>query len=103
MEKSFDTSQVFRPRALPLLTEFGTPTGPKKVWTTFSEDQIDLNYENPEVLLEILDVLLKYVAEGAEFIRLDAIGFIWKASGTRCLHQPQKLTGSSNLCAQSWI
>jgi sucrose phosphorylase len=85
----FDTSNVFRPRALPLLTEFKTPSGNKKIWTTFSEDQIDLNYENPDVLLEVVDVLLKYVAEGAEFIRLDAVGFIWKESGTRCLHQPQ--------------
>lgn len=85
----FDSSNVFRPRALPLLTEFETADGRKKVWTTFSEDQIDLNYENPEVLLEVVDVLLKYVAEGAEFIRLDAVGFIWKESGTRCLHQPQ--------------
>jgi sucrose phosphorylase len=89
VDGDFDTSKVFRPRALPLLTEFDTPTGSKKVWTTFSEDQIDLNYECPEILLEVIQVLLKYVAEGAEFIRLDAIAFIWKESGTRCLHQPQ--------------
>jgi len=45
----FDTSEVFRPWALPLLTEFETALGRKKIWTTFSEDQIDLNYENPAV------------------------------------------------------
>jgi sucrose phosphorylase len=89
VDSHFDISKVFRPRALPLLTEFDTLTGPKKVWTTFSKDQIDLNYECPELLLEIIQVLLKYVAEGADFIRLDAIAFIWKESGTRCLHQPQ--------------
>jgi glycosidase len=84
-----DLSAVVRPRALPLLTEFDTPSGKKKVWTTFSADQIDLNYHNPEVLLDVIDVLLGYVARGAEFIRLDAIAFLWKEMGTSCLHLPQ--------------
>ena len=66
-----DLSQVVRPRALPLLTEFTTPSGVNKVWTTFSADQIDLNYANPAVLLDIVDVLLFYVAHGAEFIGLE--------------------------------
>ncbi|MCI0399472.1 MAG: sugar phosphorylase, partial [Chloroflexi bacterium] len=82
-------SQVFRPRALPLLTPFQTAAGEKLVWTTFSADQVDLNFKNPDVLLEILDVLLFYVEQGAEFIRLDAIAFLWKESGTACLHRPQ--------------
>ncbi len=84
-----DLSQVVRPRALPLLTEFTTPSGVKKVWTTFSADQIDLNYANPAVLLDIIDVLLFYVAHGAELIRLDAIAYLWKEIGTSCLHLPQ--------------
>ena len=82
-------SQVVRPRALPLLTPFQTPSGEKKVWTTFSADQIDLNYENPEVLLEILDILLLYIERGATFIRLDAIAYMWKEIGTTCIHLPQ--------------
>jgi sucrose phosphorylase len=84
-----DLSQVVRPRALPLLTRFVTPSGPKAVWTTFSADQIDLNYANPKVLLEIIDTLLFYVAHGAEFIRLDAIAYLWKEIGTPCIHLPQ--------------
>ncbi len=84
-----DLSAVVRPRALPLLTEVQTAIGPKRVWTTFSDDQIDLNYANPDVLLEILDLLLFYVTQGAEFIRLDAIAFLWKEIGTTCLHLPQ--------------
>ena len=83
------SSQVVRPRALPLLTAFTTPSGVKKVWTTFSADQIDLNYANPDVLLDIIDVLLFYVAHGAEFIRLDAIAYLWKEIGTSCIHLPQ--------------
>jgi glycosidase len=83
-----DLSQVVRPRALPLLTEFTTPSGVKKVWTTFSADQIDLNYANPDVLLDIIDVLLFYVEQGAELIRLDAIAYLWKKIDTSCLHLP---------------
>ncbi len=78
VEGSPDLSQVVRPRALPLLTTFQTLSGEKRVWTTFSEDQIDLNYKNPEVLLEILDILLMYIERGAAFIRLDAIAYLWK-------------------------
>jgi sucrose phosphorylase len=86
---SADLSQVVRPRTLPLLTGFETPSGVKKVWTTFSADQIDLNYQNPEVLLEILDILLMYAERGANFIRLDAIAYLWKQIGTACIHLPQ--------------
>ncbi|HXV41591.1 MAG TPA: alpha-amylase family glycosyl hydrolase [Anaerolineae bacterium] len=84
-----DLSRVTRPRALPLLTLVETPSGRQHVWTTFSADQIDLNYENPAVLLEIIDVLLFYVARGAEFIRLDAIAYLWKEAGTCCIHLPK--------------
>ena len=84
-----DLSQVFRPRALPLLTEVDTNEGKKWVWTTFSADQIDLNFSNPALLMEVLDVFLFYIAQGARFIRLDAVAFIWKELGTDCLHLPQ--------------
>ncbi len=84
-----DLSKVVRPRALPLLTPFQTPSGEKKVWTTFSADQIDLNFKNPEVLLEVLDILLLYAERGADFIRLDAIAYLWKEIGTICIHLPQ--------------
>ncbi|HEY3311321.1 MAG TPA: sugar phosphorylase [Anaerolineales bacterium] len=79
-----DLSQVVRPRALPLLTRFGD----QDVWTTFSADQVDLNFANPRVLLEIIDLLLFYAAKGAEFIRLDAIAYLWKEPGTSCIHHP---------------
>lgn len=84
-----DLSQVVRPRALPLLTEFPTVRGPRQVWTTFSADQADLNFRNPQVLVAVLEALLFYAARGARFIRLDAIAFLWKEAGTACLHLPQ--------------
>lgn len=81
-----DVSLVTRPRTHPLLTRFQTATGPHNVWTTFSADQIDLNFGNPDVLLAIIDVLLLYVAQGATYLRLDAIGYLWKTLGTTCIH-----------------
>ncbi len=84
-----DLSPVVRPRALPLLTEFASATGPRKVWTTFSADQVDLNFKQPAVLLRVTEALLFYVARGARFIRLDAIAYLWKEPGTPCIHLPQ--------------
>jgi len=81
-----DLRLVFRPRAHPLLTRFETAKGPRHVWTTFSADQVDLDYSNPRVLLEIIDILLLYVEKGAQVIRLDAVAYLWKELGTPCLH-----------------
>ena len=89
VDPNADLSGVVRPRALPLLTAVQTVNGKKWVWTTFSEDQIDLNYSNPQLLLAIIDVLLFYVSHGAEIIRLDAIAYLWKELGTPCIHLPQ--------------
>lgn len=89
VDPSANLTKVVRPRSLPLLTSFSTSNGEKHVWTTFSNDQIDLNFENPEVLLEMLNVLLFYFENGARIIRLDAIAFLWKEIGTSCLHLPQ--------------
>ena len=88
-DERVDTSKVFRPRVHPLLTEFETAMGRKFVWTTFSEDQIDLNFHNPEVTLEILDVFMRYLSRGIEFIRLDAVAYVWKELGTSCVNLPQ--------------
>ncbi len=80
-----DTSRVVRPRTTPLFTEFAG----RRVWTTFGPDQVDLDYRNPEVFRALLQVLLFYVEKGAEFLRLDAVGFLWKAPGRRCLNEPE--------------
>ncbi|MBC8170401.1 MAG: sugar phosphorylase [Anaerolineae bacterium] len=89
VDPNTDLSLVRRPRALPLLTPFATKRGTEHVWTTFSADQIDLNAANPEVLLELIRILLFYVAQGADLIRLDAIGFLWKTIGTDSIHLPE--------------
>ncbi len=85
-----DLSAVTRPRALPLLTPFTLHDGTvRHLWTTFSEDQVDLNFASPRVLIAMVDVLLHYLVEGASFIRLDAVGFMWKIPGTSCIHLEQ--------------
>ena len=84
-----DLSQVTRPRSLPLLTEFETSRGKRHVWTTFSDDQVDLDFSEPAVLVEFVDILLYFVSQGARIIRLDAIAYLWKEVGTNCIHLPQ--------------
>jgi len=84
-----DLSAVTRPRTSPLLRSVQTPTGEHQVWATFSQDQVDVDFSNPDVLFEFLDILLFYAFNGAQIIRLDAIAYLWKEIGTACIHLPQ--------------
>lgn len=77
---------IMRPRASDLLTPFQTLEGTRYVWTTFGPDQVDLDYGNPDVLLDVIDVLLDYVRHGADILRLDAITYVWAELGTRCAY-----------------
>ncbi len=88
-DPSLDHSAVVRPRSSPLLTPVETHAGLRHVWTTFSADQVDLNFENPAVLLEFIDIVLGYCQRGVRWIRLDAVGFLWKKLGTSCMHLPE--------------
>lgn len=85
-DTNVDTSSVVRARAHPLLTKFRRKGEEVYLWTTFSSDQIDLNYNNEKVLLEIIDLFLFYATKNARIIRLDAIGHIWKKLGTSCIN-----------------
>ncbi|MGD9418089.1 MAG: alpha-amylase family glycosyl hydrolase [Verrucomicrobiota bacterium JB025] len=84
-----DLSEVVRPRSSPLLTKVETVDGEKHVWCTFSADQVDLNYANPEVLFEMVRIIRDYIEKGIRFFRLDAVAFVWKEPGTSCVHLPQ--------------
>lgn len=84
-----ELKNVTRPRTLPLLHVYETNEGKKHIWTTFSEDQIDLNYKSIDLFLEIVEILLFYAKKGAKLIRLDAIGYLWKEVGTSCIHLEQ--------------
>lgn len=84
-----DLSAVVRPRNTPLVRRTATRDGVKYLWTTFSEDQIDLDFGNADVLFDFLDILLLYIEHGARIIRLDAIAYLWKKIGTECIHLPE--------------
>ena len=81
-----DISQVTRPRPSPLLYAHETDAGEKWVWCTFGPDQIDLDFSNPDLLCEFIQLLRFYIDKGVRVFRLDAVGFLWKQSGTNCLH-----------------
>ncbi len=88
-DPSDDLSMVVRPRTSPLLREVSTADGDRYVWCTFSHDQPDLDFKNPDVLLEFVNIVRLYLERGIKIFRLDAIAFLWKESGTNCINLPQ--------------
>jgi glycosidase len=88
-DQQADYKQVVRPRNTPLFTTFKAGAVEKQLWTTFSADQVDLNFGNPLVLIRIIEVMLFYISKGARIIRLDAIAYLWKKPGTPCVHLPE--------------
>jgi sucrose phosphorylase len=80
---------VTRPRPYDLLSPTATPDGEKHIWTTFSADQVDVNWKCPDVLFDFLDIFLDYIAKGARTVRLDAVAFLWKTKDTDCIHLPE--------------
>ena len=84
-----DLSAVVRPRTSPLLTPVQTEDGERYVWCTFSEDQVDLNFANPKVLIEFAGIIKQYLEHGVVMFRLDAVAFLWKEPGTPCIHLQQ--------------
>jgi len=89
MNPDTDLSAVMRPRNTPVLTAVHKDMDEAYVWTTFSSDQVDLNFANPDVLFEFFDILMLYLSKGARIIRLDAIAYLWKQPGTSCIHLEQ--------------
>ncbi len=84
-----DLSTVVRPRTTPLLRETNSGDEKKYVWCTFSHDQVDLNFGNPDVLCEMVKIIRYYLDHGIRIFRLDAIAFLWKEQGTNCINLAQ--------------
>ena len=89
VDNKFDTSNVIRTRDHKLIQKFNVNGIDKNLWCTFSEDQIDLNFKNPDVLLDFIKIIIDLIDRGILILRLDAVGFLWKESGTECLNLPQ--------------
>jgi sucrose phosphorylase len=88
-DEDLDVSKVVRPRTTPLLNEVETAEGKRYVWCTFSPDQVDLNFKNPQVLVEFANIIYEYLQNGIKVFRLDAVAFLWKELGTSCIHLQQ--------------
>ncbi len=86
---NLDWENVIRPRSSSLFSQINTEDGLKQVWTTFGPDQVDLNWLNPKMTIEFLNLIITYLSNGIKWLRLDAVGFIWKEPGTTCLHLPK--------------
>jgi|TARA_B110000977_G_scaffold172860_1_gene225566 sucrose phosphorylase len=84
-----DLSAVVRPRTNALLREVETVRGSQFVWCTFSHDQVDLNFRNPEVLKQFVSIIRQYLDSGVRIFRLDAVAFLWKEPGTSCINLEQ--------------
>ncbi|WP_269618519.1 sugar phosphorylase [Zhongshania sp. BJYM1] len=89
VDPATDLSEVVRPRTSPLLNEVQTLDGKRHVWCTFSHDQVDLNFQNPTVLLEFVKIIRYYLDMGVKIFRLDAVAFLWKIPGTTSLNLEQ--------------
>ena len=88
LDPSVDASAVVRPRTSPLSHAFRRRDGATvHVWTTFSADQVDLDYRNPAVLAAMSEVIGRFVDAGAAAVRLDAIAFVWKDPATSSVNQ----------------
>jgi sucrose phosphorylase len=86
VEPDADVSSVVRPRSTPLLKPVQTVNGVRHVWCTFSHDQVDLNFSNPEVLRTFVSIIRHYLKHGVKVFRLDAIAFLWKRPGSNCIN-----------------
>ena len=87
--ESDDISQVVRPRTSPLLKAVETAKGRQHVWCTFSHDQADFDFRNPEVIKAFVTIIRQYLDNGITIFRFDAIAFLWKIAGTHCINLPQ--------------
>jgi len=89
----FNTSKVIRPRDHKLLKKINIFNKNEYLWRTFSADQLDLNFKNPSVLLRFIKIMITLINHGVTVFRLDAIAYLWKESGTKCinLHQTHEV------------
>ena len=85
----FNTSKVVRPRDHELLKKINIFKKTEYLWRTFSPDQLDLNFKNPAVLLRFIKIMINLVNHGVTIFRLDAIAYLWKESGTKCINLKQ--------------
>jgi maltose alpha-D-glucosyltransferase / alpha-amylase len=58
-------------------------------WHRFFSHQPDLNYDNPEVLREVIDAMRFWSDLGVDAFRLDAVPYLIERDGTNCENLPE--------------
>ena len=86
VNSNFNISKVIRPRDHQLLKKIDIFKKPEYLWRTFSPDQLDMNFKNPAVLLRFIKIMINLINHGVTIFRLDAIAYLWKESGTKCIN-----------------
>tara|TARA_S200000501_G_scaffold202227_1_gene190261 strand:+ start:573 stop:2300 length:1728 start_codon:yes stop_codon:yes gene_type:complete len=89
IDSKFDISKVIRPRDHKLLKKINIFGKKEYLWRTFSSDQLDLNFKNPSVLLRFIKIMINLINHGVTIFRLDAIAYLWKENGTKCINLNQ--------------
>ncbi len=89
VNSKFNILKVVRPRDHELLKEINIFKKKDYLWRTFSDDQIDLNFKNPKVLIRFIKIMTNLIKHGVTIFRLDAIAYLWKESGTKCINLKQ--------------
>ena len=89
VDNKFNTSRVIRPRDHTLLKKIKIFNQSDYLWRTFSPDQIDLNFRNPSVLIQFIKIMIHLINNGVTIFRLDAIAYLWKENGTKCINLKQ--------------
>jgi len=89
VNSKFDVSKVVRPRDHKLLKKINFFQKSDYLWRTFSADQVDLNFNNPAVLLRFIKIMIHLIKNGVTIFRLDAIAYLWKKDGTKCINLRQ--------------
>ena len=89
VDTKFNTSKVVRPRDHKLLKKINIFKKTEYLWRTFSPDQIDLNFKNPSVLIQFIKIMIHLINNGVTIFRLDAIAYLWKEKGTKCINLKQ--------------
>ena len=89
-EKKFPKSnKIVRPRSSDLSKKVLVDGKNNYVWCTFGHDQVDFDFRNPNVLLYFFEIIKFYLDQDIKALRLDAVAFLWKELGTRCINLPQ--------------
>ena len=89
-EKKFpESKKIVRPRSSDLSKKVLVNGKNRFVWCTFGHDQVDFDFKNPNVLIYFLEIIKFYLDQNIKALRLDAVAFLWKEFGTRCINLPE--------------